>query len=720
MEVCMEPYQENYRSLKLVFLLLTSLLILTQFYFLSFKLPFELAFTQKSVGFFSIYLNKLSQSFALWPPLLLFIAAHIALQSLLAVVIYLLTKKLIELFPSLTRNIFLWGICLWLFCQGLIFFWNGLLFPYSFFALKFSWLQSYPNFFLILLSLMSLPIFILLVLVLWQHWRMTVSVLTLLLLFYLGNHFLFNRYFKAHASPNVIIIITDSLRPDFVFSNNPNSFSIENIVKRGAFFPNTFTLLGRSSPGLVSILTGNYPKTHGARFNLIPTKYINLENSLTKILQSKGYQTIFLADGRQFINLDNNYGFNQVITAKSGIYDFIFTFINDTPLSNLLTNTKVAQLLFPYNYANRNAYYTYRPHSFINLVDNKLINQAPSKPVLLVSALTIAHWPYVWARQPQLQNLEQRYQDSVTQLDQQFIELMQLFKSRGLLQNSIVVVLSDHGDSLGLPGDRIIQTQNYIGPQKYLNLIPQIPYTSPTNKLVGIDTSAGHGTDLLSMTQLNTTLAFNYPSVIKPQIIKERVALIDVTPTILDLLNIKMPLHFDGISLKPLMLGQANLAELNRPIFLETEIDIPMIDVTRLDGHRSAVSALIEQYANLYDIDLATQQLVLKDEAIQRLLSEKQLGVIDQNWLLAYFPGKNALNTQVLPVGDPEIKNCYYVFPAKTINNRVTDIFCYQLRPTSPYYVLVNLKTMEWQIFLNKETNDPIFKSLLDKLNAFF
>lgn len=725
---------KNLQSLKRALLLLTIVLIVTQFTLLSSKLPFELAFTQKNVGFFHIYLSKLAQSPSIWLPLLGFILAHIALQVILTLVIYWCIKNLSTIFPQLKSNIFLWGICLWIGVQLLIVLGNIYLFPYSFFSVKLAWLNYNPNAlltFLLIGTAVVSGLFILAFIKSFVRHRGKYLVFLGLVILLYSSHYLYTNFywtkeFKVSTKPNVIIIITDSLRPQYAlakskFPNNP--YRIENIAAQSAFFNNTFTLLGRSSPGLVAILTGDYPKTTGARFNLIPSQFVRQHSSLSHILTAHDYQTIFMADGRQFISLDPSYGFEQIIAAKGGIYDFIFSFINDTPLSNLILNTRLGEFLFPYNFANRNSYYTYLPNSFVKLVDRKLLNRHPDKPVLMVTALTVAHWPYVWAQQPSLATIGDRYENSVAELDRQFADLMKLLSKRGLLKNSLIVVLSDHGDSLGLPGDRIITTENYLGPKELLNLIPRAPYTTKqgeTGQLIGIDTSAGHGTDLLSLTQLNTTLAFYYRNVITPQIFNQRVALIDVTPTILDLLNIKSPVHFDGVSLKPLMFGQ-QIPELGtRPIFLETEIDIPLIDVTNINEHHSAVSSLIEQYANLYDINLATQQLVLRNDAVNRLLSEKQLGIIQGNYLLAYFPGKNALDTTILNPKSLGLANCYYAFPARA-NGKENEVFCYRLRPTIPYFVLVNLITKQWQILFTSDTsNNPIFAQLLGKLREFY
>jgi predicted AlkP superfamily pyrophosphatase or phosphodiesterase len=94
--------------------------------------------------------------------------------------------------------------------------------------------------------------------------------------------------------PNVILILTDSLRPDFYDNKKTNNDypNLSNVLKKSFYFTNAFTTLGRSTPGLVTILTGKYPKNSGARFNLINNKNINFDNSLNEILKKEGYKTI--------------------------------------------------------------------------------------------------------------------------------------------------------------------------------------------------------------------------------------------------------------------------------------------------------------------------------------------------------------------------------------------------------------------------------------------
>ena len=78
--------------------------------------------------------------------------------------------------------------------------------------------------------------------------------------------------------------------------------------------------------------------------------------------------------------------------------------------------------------------------------------------------LLLTHWPNEWAnsRFNQKTLLTDRYVGSVHAIDQQWGEIMAMLKNKKLLDNAIIVVLSDHGESLGLPGDRILQESKHM------------------------------------------------------------------------------------------------------------------------------------------------------------------------------------------------------------------------------------------------------------------
>src|SRR5690606_23377785 len=122
------------------------------------------------------------------------------------------------------------------------------------------------------------------------------------------------------------------------------------------------------------------------------------------------------------------------------------------PLVNLLVNQSVGRWLFPYAHANRGAAVTYDPDTFVRRLDAL---PELEEPTFLAVHLTLVHWPYTWATAPNPTlgddpaKMADRYWKAATRVDEQFSDLLQLLKRKGALDNSIVVVLSDHGESLG-------------------------------------------------------------------------------------------------------------------------------------------------------------------------------------------------------------------------------------------------------------------------------
>ena len=76
--------------------------------------------------------------------------------------------------------------------------------------------------------------------------------------------------------------------------------------------------------------------------NLLPRDLIHEGDSLPRILSRAGYHTVFAMDEVRFANIDTSYGFDQTITPPIGASEFLIAIFADTPLSNLVMNTRSA------------------------------------------------------------------------------------------------------------------------------------------------------------------------------------------------------------------------------------------------------------------------------------------------------------------------------------------------------------------------------------------
>lgn len=107
--------------------------------------------------------------------------------------------------------------------------------------------------------------------------------------------------------PDVLLITVDTLRADrlgcygYARSTSPH---IDRLAARGVLFDRAFTTLPRTTQSMASIMTGRYPKSHGARGLFSTLSPAN--QTVAEILREAGYDTaafasnLFLRPGQGF------------------------------------------------------------------------------------------------------------------------------------------------------------------------------------------------------------------------------------------------------------------------------------------------------------------------------------------------------------------------------------------------------------------------------------
>jgi len=424
--------------------------------------------------------------------------------------------------------------------------------------------------------------------------------------------------------PHVILIGIDSLRNDAVETTADSTPALDRFLGSAVRFTDATTPLARTFPSWVSLISGKNPHTTGAIINLLPRDLINTGDTLPTLLSQNQYTSVYAIDEVRFSNLDLSYGFDRMIAPPIGATDFVIGFFGDTPLSNLLVNTRIGAILFPYLYANRAAAYVYDPDTFIERLDREL---GFDRPTFLAVHLTLPHWPYSWAdapiefQEPNDGTVRRFYQAAVERADKQFGQLMQMLKRKGALENAIVILMSDHGESLGHIGESSEARDHSLG------------VTYEEAYLVG------HGTSVFDPHQYHVLLAMKSfgNSLISDSKarIDAPVSLEDVTPTVLDLLSVHTSDEFDGRSVVPLLGHQTgNDSEFkNRIRFTETEFN-PKGFAT---GTIISASALKEAAA-YYRVDPQSDRVLVRKELLRRVLEERQYAALLGNRMLAMVP----------------------------------------------------------------------------------
>ena len=112
---------------------------------------------------------------------------------------------------------------------------------------------------------------------------------------------------KRSTPPSLLLITIDTLRADHLGTygySRPTSPRIDALASRGVVFEKAYATLPRTTQSIATILTGLYPKHHQARglFSYLPPG----NTTLAEILRERGYATravvsnIFLQPGKGF------------------------------------------------------------------------------------------------------------------------------------------------------------------------------------------------------------------------------------------------------------------------------------------------------------------------------------------------------------------------------------------------------------------------------------
>jgi len=401
------------------------------------------------------------------------------------------------------------------------------------------------------------------------------------------------------SAPNIIMIGLDSLNPlhtgyagyPLPLTPNLDSFLRENIV-----FGNCYTPIARTFPSWYSILTGQYPVTNGVRLNLQKRKYIkSATRCLGHVLRERGYKTLHFTDEVRFSNITAEEGFEVLRHPLMGVKDFVFGSFHDFSLTNVFFNNPLGGWIFPFLRFNRAVFHLYDGRYFINDLVATIDRLKAGQPFFLAAHLCIGHWPYFHASPREFEyrpGAEPRmalYDSAVSIADEQLGRILGALKTAGLYDDSIVVVLSDHGES-----------------------------------------AEGHGSDLRDSEQNRTLLAWKPAGGAAHRDVESLVRTIDIAPTVLDLLDFGTDgRSFDGVSLAPWIRSAGSPgATADRSVFMETEfsLDTP-------GGVGIALQSMIEQGIAFYEFD-RSGLVTVRDEYYNTLIRRRNRALLTAEWKL--------------------------------------------------------------------------------------
>jgi arylsulfatase A-like enzyme/tetratricopeptide (TPR) repeat protein len=236
---------------------------------------------------------------------------------------------------------------------------------------------------------------------------------------------------KRIDKANVILISLDTTRADHLGcygSSEARTPAIDGLARRGVLFSQAASPAPLTLPSHSSIMTGLYPTYHGVRLNGT-TALSQEQTTLAEALSDNGYQTgafvgAFVLDGR--------WGLNQGFRVYDDQFDL----------------RKVKQL---------DLAAVQRPANQVMDAALRWLDGHKNGPFFAWIHLYDPHTPYA-PPEPLLSEFGRRgpaglYDGEIAFADQQVDRFLSWLQQAGLDQNTIIVVVGDHGEALGSHGE---------------------------------------------------------------------------------------------------------------------------------------------------------------------------------------------------------------------------------------------------------------------------
>lgn len=294
---------------------------------------------------------------------------------------------------------------------------------------------------------------------------------------------------EAPEQPNVVYILTDQWRASAMgYTGDPNVRTpyLDELAEESVNFVNAVSVCPVCTPYRASLMTGRFPVSTGMTFNdlYLPSE----ELCMAEIFRDAGYHTAYLGkwhlDGHgrhNNVDPDRRQGFEYWKGAEcSHDYNHMLYYVNDLPEKKFWKGYSPFAL-------SRDA---------IRYVDN---HAGDKEPFLLFISIATPHFPHNSAPEaykerypaqeiqlppnvpaemaaevlPELQG----YYAHCTATDRAIGELVAHMDSLGMLENTILVFTSDHGEMMGGHGRKPFRKQLVWDESLHIPFLIRLPGT---------------------------------------------------------------------------------------------------------------------------------------------------------------------------------------------------------------------------------------------------
>ncbi len=327
---------------------------------------------------------------------------------------------------------------------------------------------------------------------------------------------------KISDRPNVILISIDTLRADYVDSYRrllgrnrefpPLSPNLDALAAQSTLYLDVQTVKSATFPALASLFTSLYPFQHMVVMNGIP--FPEKGANLAKTLFDNGYTTLAMNSTAYSLRMS---GFQRSVSTRH----------KDKVLQALvMRELKAIGADAPFflwvHFLGVHAGYT-PPADVLRRLEPAPLGQGIKAKNPWLCRITNGE---LQAGPDDLRHIRNCYAGELLQVDAWLGEIFARLKEKGLWENSLIMVFSDHGEDL-------FQHHRYF-----------FHHPSPYQ------------------TSLHIPLLVKEPGQEKGAVSRRPTSILDIAPTILEALGIPVPGHYQGVSLKrEFPDGRARLAE---------------------------------------------------------------------------------------------------------------------------------------------------------------
>lgn len=243
--------------------------------------------------------------------------------------------------------------------------------------------------------------------------------------------------------PNVLIILTDDMGYGDISCYDNEAAStphIDKLAKEGVLCTDFYVPTPYCAPSRATILTGRFPLRHGVIRNPAPDAGINNvgigadELLLGEVFQEEGYKTKLIGKW----HLGHKEEFFPVKHGFDEYYGILYS--NDMRPVQIIENMDTVE--YPVDQAYLTMKYTMEAIRFIR--------ESAGTPFFLHLCHAMPHKPL--AASPDFYTPETRedlYHDVIRELDWSAGQIIEALNKQGILENTIVIFMSDNGGTYG-------------------------------------------------------------------------------------------------------------------------------------------------------------------------------------------------------------------------------------------------------------------------------